>query len=37
MSEPALTARETLKWFETTSNNWRKLLSDNPDILVYFL
>ena len=33
MSEPVLTARETLKWFETTSNNWRKLLTANPDIL----
>ncbi|HEY6374481.1 MAG TPA: DinB family protein [Edaphobacter sp.] len=33
MSEPVLTAQDALKWFETTSNNWRKLLAANPDIL----
>ena len=33
MSEPVLTSKEALKWFENASNNWRKLLSANPDIL----
>jgi uncharacterized damage-inducible protein DinB len=33
MSEPVLTAHETLKWFETTSTNWQKLLTAKPDIL----
>jgi uncharacterized damage-inducible protein DinB len=33
MSEPVLTAQEALKWFETTSTNWRKLLTADPDIL----
>ena len=33
MSEPVLTAQEALKWHETTSTNWRKLLATNPDIL----
>ncbi len=33
MSEPVLTAQDALKWFETTSTNWRKLLTANPDIL----
>jgi len=33
MSEPALTAVEVLNWNETTSNQWRKFLSDHPEIL----
>jgi uncharacterized damage-inducible protein DinB len=34
MSEPALTATEALKWNETTTANWRKLLAAHPEILV---
>ncbi len=33
MSEPVLTAQEVLNWYETTSNYWRKFLTENPAIL----
>jgi uncharacterized damage-inducible protein DinB len=33
MSEPVLTAQETLKWYETTATNWRKFLAAQPGIL----
>jgi len=33
MSEPVLTALEALKWFENASDNWRKFLTTNPEIL----
>jgi uncharacterized damage-inducible protein DinB len=33
MSEPTLTATEALKWNESTSANWRKLLAAHPEIL----
>ena len=33
MSEPTLTAQEVLAWNETTSNQWRKFLTENPAIL----
>jgi uncharacterized damage-inducible protein DinB len=33
MSEPVLTAQETLKWYESTSDHWRKFLTENPAIL----
>ena len=33
MSEPALTATETLKWNEATTANWRKLLAAHPEML----
>jgi uncharacterized damage-inducible protein DinB len=33
MSEPALTAQDVLKWYEATSENWRKFLAENPAIL----
>jgi uncharacterized damage-inducible protein DinB len=33
MSEPVLTAQEVLKWNETTSDLWRKFLTEHPDIL----
>jgi uncharacterized damage-inducible protein DinB len=33
MTEPVLTAVEVLKWNETTSASWRKLLAANPEIL----
>jgi uncharacterized damage-inducible protein DinB len=33
MSEPVLTADEVLQWNEKTSNNWRKFLTANPDVL----
>jgi uncharacterized damage-inducible protein DinB len=33
MTEPVLTAQETLKWYEVTSDHWRSLLAENPAIL----
>ena len=33
MSEPGLSARETLAWIDTTASKWRDLLAKNPDIL----
>ncbi|WP_263367115.1 DinB family protein [Edaphobacter bradus] len=33
MSEPILTAQDVLKWYETTSDHWRKFLAEHPDIL----
>jgi uncharacterized damage-inducible protein DinB len=33
MSEPVLTTEELIAWNETTSQNWRKFLSDHPDLL----
>jgi uncharacterized damage-inducible protein DinB len=33
MSEPVLTAHEVLNWNEKTSNQWRKFLAANPDVL----
>lgn len=33
MNEPVLTAQDTLAWYETTSGNWRRFLSENPAIL----
>ena len=33
MSEPVLTAQDVLGWYETTSDHWRKFLTENPAIL----
>jgi len=33
VTEPALTASELIAWVEKTSNGWRKLLADNPQLL----
>jgi uncharacterized damage-inducible protein DinB len=33
MSEPVLTAQEVLKWYESTSDQWRKFLGEHPEIL----
>jgi uncharacterized damage-inducible protein DinB len=33
MSNPALTAEDLIAWNETTAQNWRKLLSNHPDLL----
>lgn len=33
MSEPALTAGEVFKWYETTSTHWRNFLAEHPEIL----
>lgn len=33
MSEPVLTAQEARAWYDTTSNHWRRFLTDHPEIL----
>jgi uncharacterized damage-inducible protein DinB len=33
MSEPVLTAEEVLRWNESTSGEWRKLLEGHPELL----
>lgn len=33
MSQPALTAHETMAWVERTSANWRDLIAAHPEIL----
>jgi uncharacterized damage-inducible protein DinB len=33
MSQPALTAEETMAWLETTSARWRDLVAAHPEIL----
>ena len=33
MNEPALTAPELIAWVEKTSNGWRKLLANHPELL----
>ena len=33
MTQPALTAEETLAWFERTSDNWRDLIATHPEVL----
>ncbi len=33
MSEPVLTAEEILAWNDKTSQNWRRFLSDHPELL----
>jgi uncharacterized damage-inducible protein DinB len=33
MSEPALTARDVLQWYDSTSGYWRSFLAEHPDIL----
>jgi uncharacterized damage-inducible protein DinB len=33
MSEPVLTAEEVLRWNESTSAAWRKLLGEHPELL----
>ncbi len=33
MIDPVLTAQDILAWNETTSRNWRKLLTDRPEFL----
>jgi uncharacterized damage-inducible protein DinB len=33
MTEPILTASEALKWNQATSDAWRKLLTEHPEIL----
>lgn len=33
MSEPILTAEEVLRWNESTSGEWRKLLEGHPELL----
>ena len=33
MSEPVLTAQDVMNWYETTSGQWRKFLTEHPDIL----
>jgi len=33
MSQPVLTAEEVLRWNESTSTAWRKLLGEHPEIL----
>jgi uncharacterized damage-inducible protein DinB len=33
MTQPALTAEEVLAWLETTSNKWRALIEEHPEIL----
>ena len=33
MSQPVLTAEEVLRWNESTSAAWRKLLGEHPEIL----
>jgi uncharacterized damage-inducible protein DinB len=33
MSEPVLTAHEVLQWNEKTSDQWRKFLTADPDVL----
>jgi len=35
MSQPALTAEETLAWLEMASTNWRALIEANPEILAF--
>ena len=34
MSQPILTAEELLAWNETTAQNWRKLLTKHPELLI---
>jgi len=33
MTEPALTAGEMLAWLDVTSNKWRALIEEHPEIL----
>ena len=33
MTQPAFTANDAIRWYETTSTGWRKLLHSNPEIL----
>ncbi len=33
MSEPNLSAEELIAWLETTSSNWRQLLTTHPELL----
>ena len=33
MSQPVLTAEEVLRWNEATSDAWRKLLGEHPELL----
>jgi len=35
MSEPNLSAEELIAWLETTSTNWRQLLSTHPELLTH--
>jgi uncharacterized damage-inducible protein DinB len=33
MTQPALTAEETMAWLDRTSDNWRDLIATHPEIL----
>ncbi len=35
MTDPALTAEETLAWLEATSTNWRTLIEAHPEVLAF--